>query len=265
MATKNSKIDEGTDLNLVKSFAFALILGLMTWVASGWLLYPLAALALALGATTAFAKFHYGLGPDEAGVRPFRDAWRGLHVRHLRAAYVVSMVAPLTLVLGRWPSVLGWAQVRGGIVGMIAACALLWIGIRRDQQHRAWWMATQQRWTMRLATIFSIAPAVVEQQAVFEEARGGLVVTTVPPAMAMKLAPANRAALEAAVAQVAPHLTLDPMSSEREVWLVPVTAEVSEERAALAGSGGLLGAVIEKSSASLSDGPRLLDLSQEEI
>lgn len=99
-------------------------------------------------------------------------------------------------------------------------------------------------WVPILATVFGVAPIIVEQQAgIAPRPDGGVRVAPLPPAMAAKIGPG----LDAQISAVTPHLMLDPASGPGAAALVPVDEATAARRSALATSGGLI--------ATLPDGP----------
>lgn len=137
-------------------------------------------------------------------------------------------------------NIIGDAIGIGVLLGAPLTVGLLgWAGLRHASSTRAY-RADRARVVPQLATIFAVAPTVVDEQSGISIWSDGIQISPVPPAIAAKLAPGNRGALDAQISQVLPGFELDPDSDHQCIRLVPVSGETASRRDALVASGGLL-------------------------
>lgn len=206
------------------------------------LVSPLWGLAWGMWAALVLARRLAASGPYPM---PLRLSHLRYEVRRLPLALPILGVAVLTALGGafiRLPALLGLVQGALSLAAPFVAFAyLLWGGLR----YRTWareQMLNRAALAAPVAAAFGFSSPTILDDAVIttRESDGAARIAPVPAPMALKLAPGNRPALEAAMALALPEFMLDPSSNHEAIVLMPVDDHTRTERAALAATGGLL-------------------------
>lgn len=172
--------------------------------------------------------------------------------------------APVEAAAVPWLHFPVWLVAIAAVIALYVTSTMVGLRVHKRAVKTAQMRAT---FTGVLSTVFGISQTVIDNEAGWSlNGAGHLVISPVPPAMAVKLSPESFAQLDEAMARVYPDFQIDPDSGFQWIGVMPVTEETVRRREELQRTGGLYVSESDAPEAPAElHGYEVIDLTNEEI